>query len=48
MKDFPPARGSSLSFRKLLGSVKGLIAAMGNAQDIINQINWAQWATARF
>jgi len=32
----------------MLGSVRGLIAAMGNAQGIINQINWPQWATARF
>ena len=32
----------------MLGSVKGLIEAMANAQSIINQINWAQWATPRF
>ena len=32
----------------MLGSVRGLIAAMGNAQGIINQINWQQWAAARF
>jgi len=31
----------------MLGSVKGLIEAMANAQSIINQINWRAWATPR-
>jgi uncharacterized membrane protein YccC len=32
----------------LLGTVRGLVEAMANAQDTINQINWRQWATTRF
>ena len=32
----------------LLGSTRGLIEAMADAQSSINQINWQQWATARF
>jgi uncharacterized membrane protein YccC len=32
----------------LLGSVRGLIEAMADAQGAINQINWQQWATPRF
>jgi hypothetical protein len=32
----------------LLGSVRGLIDAMANAQAAINQINWQQWAAVRF
>ena len=32
----------------MLGSVRGLVEAMADAQKSINQINWQQWATARF
>jgi hypothetical protein len=32
----------------MLGSVRGLIDAMANTQTVINQINWRQWAVARF
>ncbi len=32
----------------LLGTVRGLVEAMANAPDTINQINWRQWATTRF
>jgi hypothetical protein len=32
----------------MLGTVRGLIAAMTRTQMVINQINWQQWATARF
>ena len=32
----------------LLGSLRGLIDAMANAQAVINQINWPQWTAARF
>jgi hypothetical protein len=32
----------------MLGSVRGLIEAMANAQVAINQVNWQQWATPRF
>ena len=32
----------------LLGSTRGLIEAMADAQSSINQINWQEWATARF
>jgi hypothetical protein len=32
----------------MLGSWRGLIDAMANAQTVINRINWHQWATARF
>ena len=31
-----------------IGCVRGLIDAMSNAQRVINQINWQQWATPRF
>ena len=46
--------GQSVSDRLLadvytmLGAVRGLVEAMANAQGVINQINWQQWATARF
>jgi hypothetical protein len=36
------------SLYTMLGSVRGLIDAMANAQIVINQINWQQWATVRF
>jgi hypothetical protein len=32
----------------MLGCFRGLITAMANAQGVINQINWPQWATPRF
>jgi len=32
----------------MLVSVRGLITAMDNTQGAIKQINWQQWATARF
>jgi hypothetical protein len=32
----------------LLGSLRGLAEAMSSAQVVISQINWQQWATARF
>ena len=32
-------------FYTMLGSVRGLIEAMANAQAAINQINWQQWTT---
>ena len=32
----------------LIGCVRGSVAAMANAQNAINQINWQQWATTRF
>jgi hypothetical protein len=32
----------------ILGSLRGLIDSMAHAQNVINQINWQQWATARF
>jgi uncharacterized protein YukE len=32
----------------LLGSVRGLLEAMTDAQSSIDEINWQQWATARF
>ena len=32
----------------LIGCVRGSIAAMANAQDVINQINWRQWTMPRF
>jgi uncharacterized membrane protein YccC len=31
-----------------LGSLRGLIGAMADTQAVINQINWRQWAIARF
>lgn len=31
-----------------LGSVRGLVDAMANAQVVLKQINWKQWATPRF
>ena len=31
-----------------IGSVRGLVDAMANAQMVLNQINWKQWATPRF
>ncbi|TWU37457.1 FUSC family protein [Novipirellula artificiosorum] len=31
-----------------IGSVRGLVDAMANAQMVLNQINWNQWATPRF
>jgi hypothetical protein len=35
-------------FYALLGSVRSLIEAMADMQRVINQINWGQWARARF
>jgi uncharacterized membrane protein YccC len=32
----------------MLGCVRGLVEAMADAQGAINQINWPQWAAARF
>ena len=32
----------------LIGCVRGAIASMANAQGVINQINWQEWATPRF
>ena len=32
----------------LLGSTRGLVEAMADAQSSIDEINWQQWATARF
>ena len=32
----------------MLGSVRGLSEAMGNAQSVMNQINWPQWTATRF
>jgi DNA-binding transcriptional MerR regulator len=32
----------------LLGTLKGLIEAMADTQEVINQINWDQWAEERF
>ena len=32
----------------MLGSARGLIEAMANAQAVFSQINWHQWATPRF
>jgi hypothetical protein len=35
-------------FYALLGSVRSLIETMADMQGVINQINWDQWARARF
>ncbi len=35
-------------FYALLGSVRGLIETLVEAQDAMRQINWDQWAAARF
>ena len=32
----------------LIGTVRGLVDAMVDTQDVISQINWHQWATPRF
>ncbi len=32
----------------LIGTVRGLVDSMTNAQLVINQLNWQQWATSRF
>ncbi|MFH1951882.1 MAG: hypothetical protein ABIL06_09725 [Pseudomonadota bacterium] len=32
----------------LLGSVRGLLQAMVETQKAVGQINWDQWAAARF
>jgi len=36
------------NFYALLGSVRSLIEAMADMQSVISQINWDQWAKARF
>ena len=36
------------NFYALLGALKGLIEVMADTQAIISQINWDQWARARF
>jgi hypothetical protein len=35
-------------FYALLGSVRSLIEAMADTQEVMRQINWDQWARARF
>jgi len=35
-------------FYALLGSVRGLVEAMGETQGSLREINWNQWAAARF
>ena len=32
----------------MLGSIRGMVEAMSDASDVIEQINWRQWATTRF
>jgi hypothetical protein len=48
-RDRDPVSDPALtSLYTMLGSVRGLIEAMVNAQGVINQINWQQWTAARF
>jgi hypothetical protein len=35
-------------FYFMIGTIRGLVDAMTNAQIVINEINWRQWATPRF
>jgi uncharacterized membrane protein YccC len=49
--DYNKARTEDRMLRNvysLLGALKGLIEAMADIQEVINQINWDQWARARF
>ena len=36
------------NFYALIGSIKGLLEVMQELQESMLQINWNQWATARF
>ena len=37
-----------VGFFAITGAVRGLVAAMANAQTAIKQIDWPQWSAARF
>ena len=43
-----PDEGMFRDFYALLGGLRGLVEAMGETQGALREINWDQWAEARF